>query len=834
MKIIITMCIAIFSFISISFAISNINFEPVKLNYYTINKFGNNFVITANKGYILEYDVGNNKLYKYKVFDKPAKIIKLIYSNNKYYAFNEIGQMAISNSLKQKWDIVNIKDMKLLSVIIWNNKFVMRTDQEIIIVDNLGKITAHYKLVSPVLKRFSELYTPTYLNSITNYNDRLYVETDSNKILIFSNELKLIDSIEIAKSAAIKAYDSLKYYGSHYRLIKTESVLYAQIYWVTKKYSGYSILVKIDKNNIVLVDTIVNSTFFFPKVINDTMFQFTFDKSFVDTNKFTFSDKIGTVNFKIFNYTNYYYRLFNDYYVFNNTLFIVGLGGILQKFNLDDKSVELLNEQYWIDENLHPIVMDNNKLIFLSGSNSKSSGSKLDLFFYSTNDLLRFNSTMEININPDFKDLYKSFYEASFYNIEYDKVEKHFKLLGKLSQSDYIFNSSDSLTYPTIALFILSENLDTLKYNLLEKPFSPGNDYPKTLFGNLNLYDKTYYFRANVDFSNRKINNFNDFKYYVNYFSYNPVTQKDYTSFTILNSEYYPVDRYLDSTYVMDFVFLKSLDNFLVHCANTIDSGRSEIKFTENHGLTWNYLYKYAINDTLLGKYHIKLNNNEYLLLFHYDGEYSNTKMYFDAVDLSSYTWKRLRQWDLTKENKYFTQIGIFSDGNELNFAIGDTLYYIKDLYNIQSWKYRVLADSGRMFDPITKYDDKFISGFANQYGNYGLCLISFSDTTLLGVEDYEIEKRNYLYLMSPYPIPATNQVQAEIYWDKALEINQAVIKVYNIYGEEIDSEDKIEVIPESDWYGKIIWKCDGIDAGVYIITVNYGTEKKAIKVIKN
>ncbi len=830
MKNIITISLAIISFVSYVFAINKISFEPIKLNFFSIEKIDSNFYITADKGYIVKFNPITNELKKIKVFNKSARILKIFKINNTFYTFNISGQMAFTNDYNDEWISMDVSDIPFLSVDFWNDNFFIRTEKNILKVNLSGEVISEYILNSPKLTGFNEIYFPTYLNSIKVFNNKLYVETDSSKILIFSNELKLVDSIEIIKSAAIKAYDSLKYYGSHYRLIKSESVLYAQIYLVTQKYSGYSILVKIDKNNNIMVDTIVNSQFFFPKLINNTLYQFTFNKSFVDTNKFTFSDKIGTANFKNFNYTESYYRLFNDYYVSNNTLFIIGSGGIIQKNNLDDKSIQILNEQYWLREDLPPIVMDNNQLIFLSGSNSKESASKLDLFFYSTNDLLRFNSTMEISRNPDFK----NFYQASFYDIEYDKVEKHYNLLGKLSESDYVYNSKDSLTYPTIARFILSANLDTIKYNLLEKPFSSGNDYPKSLFGNLNLYDDNYNFRANVDFSNRKIYKFNDFKYFVNYFSYYPVTKKYYTSFTILNSEYYPVDKYVDSTYVMDFVHLKSLDYFLIHCANTIDSGRSEIKYTENHGATWNYVYKYATNDTLLGKYHIKLNNNEYLLLFHYDGEYSNTKMYFDAVDLSSYTWKRLRQWDLTKENIYFTQPGIFSDGKELNFAIGDTLYYIKDLYNMQSWKYRVLADSGRMFDPIVKYGDKFISGFANQYGNFGMCLISFSDTTLLSVKDYEIEKRNYLYSMRPYPIPATNRVQAEIYWDKALDINQADIKVYNIYGEEINSKDKIEVIPESDWYGKLIWNCEGNEAGVYIITINYGTEKKAIKVIKN
>jgi hypothetical protein len=284
----------------------------------------------------------------------------------------------------------------------------------------------------------------------------------------------------------------------------------------------------------------------------------------------------------------------------------------------------------------------------------------------------------------------------------------------------------------------------------------------------------------------------------------------------------------------MDFVHLKSFDKFLVHCANTIDSGRSEIKYTENRGATWNYVYKYATNDTLLGKYYIKLNDNEYLLLFHYDGSFAYTKMYFDAVDLQSYSWKRIRHWDLTKENYNFTQRGIYSDGSELNFAIGDTLFYIKDLYNTQSWAYRILSDSGKMYDPIVKFGDKFISGFKNKFGNFGLSLISFPDTVLLSVKDYPVEKRDYLYSMPPYPIPATNRVQAEIYWDTGLDINNAEIKIYNIYGEEISSKNSIEIIPESNWYGKLIWNCEGNEPGVYIITINYGTEKKAIKVIKN
>jgi len=115
-----------------------------------------------------------------------------------------------------------------------------------------------------------------------------------------------------------------------------------------------------------------------------------------------------------------------------------------------------------------------------------------------------------------------------------------------------------------------------------------------------------------------------------------------------------------------------------------------------------------------------------------------------------------------------------------------------------------------------------------------GMYRVPLSDFGIVSVKDYPVEKRDYLYSMPPYPIPATNRVQVEIYWDTGLDINNAEIKIYNIYGEEISSKNSIEIIPESNWYGKLIWNCEGNEPGVYIITIAYGTEKKAIKVIKN
>jgi len=111
------------------------------------------------------------------------------------------------------------------------------------------------------------------------------------------------------------------------------------------------------------------------------------------------------------------------------------------------------------------------------------------------------------------------------------------------------------------------------------------------------------------------------------------------------------------------------------------------------------------------------------------------------------------------------------------------------------------------------------------------LSVIGFDDT--LGVNDYAIERKNYFYSYPPYPLPAGEVVQAKIFWDLALNINTAEIKIYDVYGKEISDGKDIEIIPEGDWSGTLVWNCKGINPGVYLITINYGTERKVIKVVK-
>jgi hypothetical protein len=75
--------------------------------------------------------------------------------------------------------------------------------------------------------------------------------------------------------------------------------------------------------------------------------------------------------------------------------------------------------------------------------------------------------------------------------------------------------------------------------------------------------------------------------------------------------------------------------------------------------------------------------------------------------------------------------------------------------------------------------------------------------------------------------------VTAKIYWDAGLDINSAQIGIYDIYGNQIEARENIEIVQESDWSGKLTWNCAGVPFGSYFIKIDYGTETRVIKFIK-
>lgn len=90
----------------------------------------------------------------------------------------------------------------------------------------------------------------------------------------------------------------------------------------------------------------------------------------------------------------------------------------------------------------------------------------------------------------------------------------------------------------------------------------------------------------------------------------------------------------------------------------------------------------------------------------------------------------------------------------------------------------------------------------------------------------------NYLYTYSPFPLPAKKQVNILAYWDIRKNIEDADIVVYDMACKKICSKDCIFINKYDNLHGLITWNINGTKAGIYFITITYGTIKKTIKVI--
>ncbi|MBP7215545.1 MAG: hypothetical protein KBA52_07915, partial [Candidatus Kapabacteria bacterium] len=767
--------VAIFSQL-ISFS-QSVYIEPIKFDYSDVVNLDDNMYLLANKGFINRYDINSQELEKIKVFNS-GNVIKLYRIDNTLYAFNDLGDMGISNDNAKSWQIKRINDVNAYCVIQDSNYFYVRDSLKIFKIDENGNKLREFQLNSPKLNRLNEVFTPNYLYSMCIFHNNIAIETDSSKILFMSKDLVLQDSIEMSKSE-VYLTDSLLY-SSGYRIVSYGNYLYVTMYQRSNSSASYTSIYRCDASNNISLIKRVNSYHLRIKVIENKIHYIDFygdNELYVDYNRLSSKDLTG--NF----FSNRPYTFFNDYYMIDNDIYLAGKGGIFEKFNQIDSTLYVINEQYWISEEQPPFVLNDSTLIFFSGSNYYAISYMMPYFYISKNNGT-YQSTIFIN-NPDFND---SLYRTRFFIMDYDKEESNFYLIGKY---DYKQN-------PAYAIFYSADTLQTLNFTITNGEFPTNFVWYPSFALEFDFLSTSH----NISYANPTIKSVDTLKYYIQ--TGRTYQQKDYTGFTITNNQYFPIASFVDSGYVLDYVYLKDTNSFVIHCANTSDSGQSEVRYTTNHGASWEYVHKYAKKDTLLKKYDIEFQGKNYLILFHFDGYVANTKMYMDVVDPENYEWRRLREWDLTKENKYFnSRFGLCSDENIINFAIGDTLYTITDIYDQSSWQYKILPDSGAMGDPIVRYENKFIAKYWDKnnyiYG-YGLSVIGFDDT--LGVNDYAIERKNYFYSYPPYPLPAGEVVQAKIFWDLALDINTADIKVYDVYGKEISDGKDIIIIPETGWSG--------------------------------
>jgi|GEM_PF-3369591 len=113
-----------------------------------------------------------------------------------------------------------------------------------------------------------------------------------------------------------------------------------------------------------------------------------------------------------------------------------------------------------------------------------------------------------------------------------------------------------------------------------------------------------------------------------------------------------------------------------------------------------------------------------------------------------------------------------------------------------------------------------------------GIYKVKLSDFGIVGVEEPNVEKQNYLYCYPPYPNPTANIVRSLIYWDTSIDIENDDIAVYDIFGIKVSGKEKMTIDKQNTYSGLLTWDCSNVPNGIYLIRVVHGTKTWTMKVI--
>ncbi|MFC2130078.1 T9SS type A sorting domain-containing protein [Bacteroidota bacterium] len=115
-----------------------------------------------------------------------------------------------------------------------------------------------------------------------------------------------------------------------------------------------------------------------------------------------------------------------------------------------------------------------------------------------------------------------------------------------------------------------------------------------------------------------------------------------------------------------------------------------------------------------------------------------------------------------------------------------------------------------------------------------GVYKANIGDFGITNVIDEQTELKNYLWAYKPYPIPAINYVNTQIFWDTSLDIENDEINIYDFYGNKVANKKDITIDKITSYSGLLKWNCSAFSSGIYLIHIQHGTRVWTIKVMVN
>ncbi|MFC2129827.1 T9SS type A sorting domain-containing protein [Bacteroidota bacterium] len=251
---------------------------------------------------------------------------------------------------------------------------------------------------------------------------------------------------------------------------------------------------------------------------------------------------------------------------------------------------------------------------------------------------------------------------------------------------------------------------------------------------------------------------------------------------------------------------------------------RSIRKTTSTDSLVNNYMHVWEYNDRGLLK-------NETL----FDWDYFDSHWFI--LNFYESFYNSLGQ--LVEYDKYHNAI-YYTDSIKLTVKKIYT-YYIKGNTE-KCFTYTVdknIVDSSSFLLDEFEYDENnnLIYIVSSKYIDdirYNEKRVSYNYQGITDVVENKTEAQNYLFAYSPYPLPASDLVRSQIFWDTSMDIESNEINVYDIFGLKVEGREKIKINKQSPYSGILTWDCSGVPTGIYFIHIRHGSASWTLKVVVN
>ena len=156
------------------------------------------------------------------------------------------------------------------------------------------------------------------------------------------------------------------------------------------------------------------------------------------------------------------------------------------------------------------------------------------------------------------------------------------------------------------------------------------------------------------------------------------------------------------------------------------------------------------------------------------------------------------------------------SDRSDLTkWEIGKWDYGVPVFYNVLSKGNITLADMSDAVRPRNYYKIKLKSNSVSS-----------------AHDKIEVIQNNHFYAANPMPIPASNVVKANLYWDADYNPSNALKFICDIYGNKINEKADLTITNIQPYCATLVWNCSKAANGIYFMAIQYIDKTITVPVI--